>query len=180
MQARFDPFADRRSRDIRNILTESLVTAAEQQKLALVQSAAHDLLVRYRDQMYQDYIHDRLVRYQQIWPSLAAAPADGLSRAMILWRRQLFFEVHAFLEAEWLKASGARRRALQALIQAAAVYVHREFGHNRAAARLADKALSNLTACRLELTAIANLEELLHALSDPKAPPPSLQTTTGP
>ena len=181
MQARFDPFTDRRSRDIRNLLTESLVTAAEQHKLALVQSAAQDLLARHRDPVYQDYIHDRLVRYQQIWPVLTAVvPGDNLSRALILWRGHLFFEVHAFLEAEWLNASGARRHALQALIQAAAVYVHREFGHTRAAARLAAKALDSLTASRMELAAIANLEELLQALEDPQAPPPLLQIASAP
>lgn len=181
MQATFDPFADRRARDIRNILTEALVAAANPQRLAFVQRAAQELLSRYPEPVYQDYIRDRVARYRAVWPDLAAAaPSDNLGRALALWRGQLFFEVHAFLEVEWQRTSGTRRRAFQALIQAAAVYVHREFGHTRAAARLADKAAVNLAACRAELTAIANIDDLRRGLADPGATPPVLRTTVAP
>ena len=181
MLTRFDPFTDRRSRDIRNLLTEALVAADDKRHLTLVQTAAQDLLARNPDRVYQDYIRDRLARYRQVWPDLAAvAPSDNLRKALALWRRNLFFEVHAFLEAEWLSTTGPRRRALQALIQAAAVYVHREFGHTRSAARLAAKAVGNLADCRAELTAIDNLEDLLQGLRDPGAPPPLLQVVDAP
>ena len=58
-----------------------------------------------------------------------------LARGLAQLRARAWFEAHEALEADWGRAEGARRTALQGLVHAAVGLVHLERG-SRAGARL--------------------------------------------
>jgi uncharacterized protein len=93
----------------------------------------------------------------------------------VLWNQHLFFEVHDVLEEQWRLAEGGRRQALQAMILAAAVYVHLEQGNHAAACRLAAKAALGLREHGRELPPFAGMEQLLTALDNLDREPPRLE-----
>jgi hypothetical protein len=94
---------------------------------------------------------------------------------MVLWNRERFFEVHALLENHWHDAQGEWREVLKTLIQAAAVYVHREAGRAVAAAKMGPRVSGRLDALRAHLTPIVNLDTLCRALARPEGRPPRLE-----
>lgn len=138
----FDPFNDRTARTVRNTLSEMLGGCLERREIFAEPPA--DLLRRYPQPPYSDYIRDRVVRYQAATRDALSGSVSPVARAAILWRHGLYFEAHDVLEPHWMAASGEEREGLQGLIQAAGAYVHREAGHDAAAARLASKALVRL------------------------------------
>lgn len=138
----FDPFNDRPSRTVRNTLSKRL-----QDCLARGQIFAgrpEDLLARFPQTPYRDYIRDRARRYRRATREAQTADRSPLARAGILWRHGLYFEAHEVLEPYWQASSDDTREGLKGVIQAIGVHVHREAGRRRAALSLARKAAARL------------------------------------
>lgn len=170
----FDPFRDRIARDIRNTLSEAFVEAWKGG--ANYESLAAALRHRHAQPVYQDYIDRRLEDYRAaLAERRKLAAMDLIDEMIVLWNRQLFFEVHELLEGYWHAAEGKWRRALQALILAAAVYVHREAGRTDGAQKLARRARERLMDLRSHLTSIGNLDVLGDALLAPEDAAPRLE-----
>lgn len=171
----FDPFSDRISRDIRNALSEAFVAFWEGSDADYTGVAAA-LHTRHRHPVYRDYIDQRLADYRAALAACRALDDPGLLDEMIvLWNRELFFEVHELLESHWLDARGTKREVLQTLIQAAAVFVHRAAGRTAAAAKMGRRVRDRLEALRAHLTPINNLDALCRALVEPQGRPPQLE-----
>jgi uncharacterized protein len=171
----FDPFADRKARDIRNSLSAAFVTSLQQtDPTAFIESAAHWL----GDNpvgLYAGYIRARRVRYSQVLDVVRRRQIqDPLVQTLVIWNAGLFFELHEHLEIVWQSKTGAVRQALKGLIQAAGVYVHQEQGNAKAARRLALRATTLLKAHGRHLACIGNRDNLLAALASPTDPPPRL------
>ncbi len=167
----FDAFRDRASRDIRNALSEAFV-AAWQGEGTDYESLAAELRRRHAQPVYQTYIDRRLADYRAAFEERRKFGAPDLMAEMIvLWNRELFFEVHELLESHWHEAREERREVLKTLIQAAAVYVHREAGRLAAAKKMGRRVSSRLDALRAHLAGIRNLDALREALADPAEPP---------
>lgn len=138
----FDPFSDRPSRTVRNTLSERLGDCLARR--CVFPEAPEDLIARFPQAPYRDYIQDRVARYREATREAQVTAGSAVASAAILWRHGLFFEAHEVLEPHWLVTSGDEREGLKGLIQAAGVYVHREAGHEKAAASLARKAVDRL------------------------------------
>lgn len=176
----FEPFQDRRSRDIRNSLSSSLAQAIAEGNPVIVEHMAASLLVDDPDYPYNDYIDNRLARYRQALPCIAEGSTDPLQQGLILWDQQLFFEMHEVLEHAWYHAQGKRKLLLQAMIRAAGVYVKLEFGYSRQAAKMAEKALKVLLPNADMLREYFEPERLLHALKTLDPIPPLLLSSAEP
>lgn len=169
----FDPFNDRRSRDLRNTLSEQFVEVvlrndAQAFGLFCEHWEAVDL-----GGVYREYLLGRLARYRRAFEQLEQGDIRApLRQAMVLWNVGLYFEVHEILETIWHPAEEPLRSALKGLIQAAGVYVHLIWGHQSAAEKLARKAHANLSANPEGAAFIINLDDLLDHLErvDPEAP----------
>ena len=172
----FDPFRDRLSRDIRNDLSESLLTCLRQQRLTAAQKVAARYLAGNPDWCYEAYIHDRLDRYARFLAQVAKGPADVVWQGLVLWDLGLFFEVHEILEQAWLRSSGTEKAFLQALIRAAGVYIKRECGFFEGAEKMAAKAVPVLMANTERLAVYTDPERLLVALRSGGGNPPLLLT----
>jgi hypothetical protein len=164
----FDPYSDRLARDIRNSLSSALVnelTGNADGKLAVV---ADDWLSKGLAPIYQTYIQNRLSIYRRAIDEIRAGHVvDPRYQAIYLWNLGLFFEMHEILETIWLKTREPERSALKGWIQAAGVYVHFNRGNVNAARSLARKAEKHLRKGRSFLEFIANLDQLIEAISDP-------------
>ncbi len=171
---RFNPFEDRRSRDIRNDLSSGLAAAIE--------TGNHDKLTeivsQFRSQpladYYQEYLENRYARYRQALAHIEDKIIDPIEQGVVLWNLGLFFEVHEVLEHAWYSAQGNRKQTLQALIRAAGVYIKREYGFSDSADRIAAKAIPVLAANKDILRAYFDVDELTVALQTPHLPPPTL------
>ena len=171
----FDPFRDRAARDIRNALSEAFV-AAWQGDGTDHESLAAELRRRHAQPVYRTYIDRRLANYREAFEERRKLGApDLMAQMIVLWNRELFFEVHELLEGHWHAARGERREVLKTLIQAAAVYVHREAGRGEAAEKMGPRVAGRLAALKPQLTAIRNLGALCEALQKPEGPPPRLE-----
>lgn len=171
----FDPFRDRTSRDIRNILSEAFVAAWEDAGVDY-RAAAGELRRRFAHPVYRAYIDQRMTAYRAAIEDRRKLTAPGLlDDMMVLWNRELFFEVHELLENQWHEAQGEWREVLKVLIQAAAVYVHREAGRAVPAAKLGRRASERLVVLRAHLSPIANLDDLCRALASTEGRPPKLE-----
>jgi hypothetical protein len=169
----FDPFNDRRSRDLRNTLSEQFVDVVLRNdpqafRLLCDHWAAMDI-----GGVYRDYLDVRLSRYRRAFEQFEGddiwAP---LRQSMVLWNEGLYFEVHELLEGIWHTAEEPLRSVLKGLIQAAGVYIHLLWGHQNAAEKLAKKAHKHLVDNRAGAGFIANLDELIDHLErvDPQPP----------
>lgn len=152
MPRQFDPFRDRLSRDIRNDLSESLLTCLRDGLSATARAVAERYLTGRLEPCHRDYIANRLERYDRFL-ALVQGESDPLRQGFILWELGLYFEVHEILEQAWLRAEGTEKELLQALIRAAGVQIKRECGFEAAAAKMAAKALPVLAAHRQRLAA---------------------------
>lgn len=172
---RFDPLNDRLSRDIRNDLSAAFAAGLAEHSLAAVETAAAKHRANELAPMYEAYIADRLTRYQQALRIIRAdGVEDALTRALVLWDLGLFFEVHEVLEHAWLKAHGAEKEILQAMIRAAGMYIKLAMGQPEAARKMATKAVRALAEHRPQVPAILPLDRLLAALTALAPQPPTL------
>ena len=167
---KFDPFSDRRSRDIRNQLSESFVRSINVMDSTHFDRTARDIVADHPAKIYHDYIVDRLKIYQHAYDQIQSGGfTDARQQVPILWNIGLFFEVHELLEDLWQPAKGDLKKALKGLIQAAGVYVHLQQGNQKAAKGLAKRALSHLEQagdCLIFIDGIADLAQKLHHLDD--------------
>jgi hypothetical protein len=171
----FDPFGDRTARDIRNTLSEAFVAAWADTGQDCGQVAAA-LRRRHTQSVYQRYIDRRMIAYRAATENRRKLSATGLlAEMMLLWNQGLFFEVHELLENHWHEAQGEWREVLKTLIQAAAVYVHREAGRLEAAGKMGRRVSGRLDELRVHLKPIANLDVLRRALENPEGRSPRLE-----
>ena len=176
----FDPFADRLARDIRNSLSTAMAAALQHGSRSEFQNRCRNWLRRDLPAAHRRYIESRSHAFEELFETFRGArSADPLLPAVLLWNARLFFEVHEVVENLWRSASGKRRLALQGLVQAAGSYVHREAGRMQAAARLGQKAATNLRASAGALGKIANMAELITCLQSNAAVAPRLIFAAG-
>jgi hypothetical protein len=163
--ARFDPFNNRLSRDIRNSLAEAFVDALPELDKSRFRGTAEQWLANHLDDVYADYVHARLKRYHQVIDAIKLNRIqDAKLQGLIIWNHGLFFEFHEHFERIWHQTTGDDYQALKGLIQAAGVYIHLKFNHRKAAARLADKSSARIKRYSACLAFIANLDLLLKKL----------------
>jgi hypothetical protein len=175
MDAHFDPFNDRKARDIRNSLSSALVSDLAVEKGTAVEKVAGDWKMRDLRSSDRGYIRQTLERYQQVVNQIKFARIeDPQYQALVLWNAGLFFELHELLETVWRAARAGARTGLKGLIQAAGVYVHQLRGDAPAAQGLARRAKRNLLAGQDHLAFVKNLDRLIQCLDDPSQPPPHL------
>jgi hypothetical protein len=115
----------------------------------------------------------------------AAGLPAALERAIALWNEQLFFEVHEVLEAQWIRATGTVRQALQGVIQIGVAFHHHAHGNARGARTLMHEGRVRLAATRNALPTL-DTDALLDATApweatlaagtaDASAAPPALR-----
>ena len=176
---KFDPFADRTARDIRNTLSEAFVAALDEMDPAEYSNVAQKWHSQNLAQHYRRYIDTRLQRYDLVFNAIRNDQIrDTLHRAVVIWNQNLFFEFHDHLEEIWHSASGDERQALKGLIKAAGVYIHLEQNHLPAARSLAIKAYDLLYQFAHCLPFIANYDTLLEKLKNCESTPPRLEFST--
>lgn len=123
----------------------------------------------------EDYLEDRLRRYQRIFEQIKSAGIrtdDTYGIAVLLWDQDLFFEVHEWLEEKWLAASGPEKELLQALIRAAGTYVHLKHGRKEGAEKMAAKAVTSLKELKEMDSGAFDVERLIAKLSGLDPVPP--------
>lgn len=174
IQARtFDPFNDRRSRDLRNTLSEQFVDVVLRNDVQAFRLMCEHWEAVELGRLYREYLDDRLNRYRRAFEQLEQDDVRApLRQAMVLWNVGLYFEVHEILETIWHPAEEPLRSAIKGLIQAAGMHIHLIWGHQSAAEKLAQKAHKHLSENREGAAFIANLNELLNRLErvDPEPP----------
>jgi uncharacterized protein len=159
----FDPFTDRKSRDIRNRLSDAMMQAVDAPNRDRFEFAIAELLEQDPVPSHQSYVNDRLRQYRLAFAEIKSRGlTDKFSQALVLWNHGLFFEAHERLETVWQESSGEYREALKGLIQAAGAFLHMAHGHLGSANRLAAKA-RNLLEKRGHLLPI-DVMELVGAL----------------
>ncbi len=174
--ARFDPFSDRRSRDIRNLLSEAFVRSIEIMDATPFEGAAGTVLSDHPGDIYHSFTQERLEVYKRTFDQIRTGTIrDQRRQVIILWNQGLFFEVHELLESIWYPTKGKERRGLKGLIQAAGVYVHLEQGNQKAAAGLARRAVVHLEEAGEGIPFIANLTLLIRKLKGLDISPPKLR-----
>lgn len=169
--ARFQPFTDRTSRDIRNALSSSLLDCLDANSILPAKEAARKFDPESLPQCYRRYIRDRLDRYNKAVELVSDLPDDPVTKSTVLWNLGLFFEVHEVLEHAWYDARGDYKLILQALIRAAGVYIKLEYGYRDPAKRMAAKALTVLEEHQDSLHKWFKPEPLLKALRELSSPP---------
>ena len=177
--AKFDPFNNRLSRDIRNSLTDAFMTSLKQKDAGCYLDQSQKWLKRELAPVYKDYLQDRVQRYGRVFQQIQQKQIDDARiQAVILWNDGLFFEVHDILEDIWHKKQGDERQAIQGLIKAAGVYVHLESDRLNSAERMALKSVRLLKDHEKELRFISNLNFLISALETCNPVPPTLKLSS--
>jgi hypothetical protein len=176
----FDPYESRPARQIRNRLSTAFVRALETGEFADLQKEAERICPTDADPAGRAFACERMARYRRAFDRIRAdGVADPVRRAVCLWNEGLYFEVHEILESVWNDDQRWRKEALRGLIQAAGVFVHRERGAGRAAAKLAARAASHLRRHRRDLAEIDNIEELIEVMENPDRAAPELRRGFG-
>jgi len=167
----FDPFRDRKARQIRNSLSKAFAQSLREHSAAAFETAGNTLLLQEISADKKLYILDRLSRYRKCITTIEQQGIKTiLQQSFILWDAELFFEVHEMLEGLWMKAQGKEKAALQGLIRAAGVYILMAGGSRQGVEKMAAKAVQaleeNLNALaffpspQLLLTKLRNLDPM--------------------
>ena len=159
----FDPFQDRKSRDIRNSLSTALFESVELGDKSKIYDAAKSYEDSGLTSPYSEYITNRLIRYEEALQTIWGGNEDPIWRALFLWDLKLFFEVHEVLEHAWYSAKGQEKLLMQALVRAAGVFIKQEFGYEKQAQKIATKAIAVLKDTTL-LTEYCDVAILVDAL----------------
>ncbi|MBI2841665.1 MAG: DUF309 domain-containing protein [Acidobacteria bacterium] len=77
-------------------------------------------------------------------PALPEQFNEQLRRAVVLFRRDLFFECHEYLEAIWIVEEGARKGFLQGLIQLSVGFHHDANGNIEGAVALLQRGIARI------------------------------------
>lgn len=171
---KFDPFNDRKSRDIRNTLSSSLVGCLEANSIAPAVDASEQFLNPELEDHYRIYIKERLSRFGKAVETISKGSEDPFWRGLVLWDLELFFEMHEVLEHAWYTAEGDKKMLLQALIRAAGMYIKLEHGFVPQAQKMAGKAVVVLEEQRDFLSDYFQPELLIDALKATNPNPPKL------
>lgn len=174
---RFDPFESRSCRQVRNGLSESLMTSIQLGRIDPSQTVAEQLRPDHAEPVIEQYMDDRITRYQSVIDQIRSATLpvdDTYAVALLLWDQGLFFEVHEWVEAKWLQSSGPGKLVLQALIRAAGAYVHLEAGSPEKAKKIAAKALLPLIQYKSLVPGFFNVDVLIASLEPMNPVPPKL------
>jgi len=138
----FDPFNDRKARDLRNELSRQFIKALQIGDLSSVKDFLQGK--NYQGE-YAAYISSRLQRYQSSVKSILQYDlTDILEKFCVLWNKRLYFECHELLEKRWMALAGSYRKALQGLIQAAGYFIHLERNAPSAAKKIGARAIRNI------------------------------------
>ena len=171
----FDPFSDRKARNIRNALSSALITELCHEQNRYVDIVADRWLDEVYEEPYRSYIIECRVRYGRVLGQIRRQRIEGTrNRAVVLWNFRLFFEMHELLETIWQRTSGKERDALKGLIQAAGAYVHLLRGKPEPARKFALRAGQNICKATEYLSFIGNLDQLLRCLEQLVDPPHQL------
>ncbi len=158
----FDPFMNRRARDIRNDLSHAFLRALAETNTAIFQRCGAEYLQQQLAPVFTNYVKVRLAKFTQAYASIAQFSSPGiLQQAAIFWDLELYYEMHELLEHEWKEAEGSRRRALQGLIRAAGMKIHAENRNVKTAAKMGLKALADLEDHGGRLEGFTRLEAVL-------------------
>jgi uncharacterized protein len=142
---RFDPFQNRLCRKIRNELSKSLMEAIHSRDLTPSNAVAQKYAPESAEECIKEYIYNRIECYSLIISQIQSANIaadETYIIVLLLWDKELFFEIHEWLEPKWLKAEGTEKNILQAFIQAAGTYILLESGRNKGARKMATKAVA--------------------------------------
>ena len=173
----FDPFQKRICRDIRNELSKSFMKSLETNEISISRSTG-DTFKNINNEAYiHSYIDNRLARYQTVLEQMSNAGIDKSETdaiALLLWDQELFFEVHEWLENNWVEAAGTRKIILQALIRAAGTYILFKYGRIHGAEGMAKKAKDILAQHKESLPSFLHIELLIEKLKKPDPIPPKL------
>ncbi|MBI9090666.1 MAG: DUF309 domain-containing protein [Desulfobacterium sp.] len=141
------------------------------------QAVAEQLRPDHGEPVIEQYIDDRITRYQAVIAQIRSATLpvdDTYAVALLLWDQGLFFEVHEWVEAKWLYSSGPGKLVLQALIRAAGTYVHLEAGCPEKAKKMVAKALPPLIQHKALVPGFFNVDVLIASLDPLNPVPPKL------
>jgi len=162
---RFDPVRIRLARDIRNNLSKSLLKSLAAKDRSPFQRCGAAYLQQHLEPVYAMYVTKRLEKYEEAFNAIEVRGLrEVFQQAAEFWDLGLYYEMHELLEPIWKEADGARRRALQGLIQAAGMKIHAESNNNKAAASMGSKALAALRKYGGELEGFSRLEAVLRDL----------------
>jgi hypothetical protein len=171
----FDPFRDRRARDIRNTLSAAFIQSVKNLTPSAFEAEGKSLLGLETSEDKKEYILDRLSRYRKCFNTFELQPdLSPLQQSLILWDAELFFEVHEILEGLWTKAEGREKLALQGLIRAAGVYILMDGGSRQGIEKMAAKAIRALEENLSVLTDFPSPQRLLSKLENIDPVPPKL------
>ena len=152
----------RLARDIRNSLSKAFLKSLALHDPLILKRVADGFLGQQLSPPYQDYIKDRLARYEKARDTIIKHKIVGIvEQSQIFWELQLYYEMHEVLEDIWLESAGARRKALQGLIRAAGMKIHFERGNTRTAVSMAQKAIADIQENRSALPDFQELDNLL-------------------
>ncbi len=168
----FNPFENRLCRDIRNDLSETFLDVLEARSITPSEQVAAGFLKKDLPKICRDYILVRLKRYQRVLDTIELHGDELYISAAITWDQKLFFEVHELLEPPWMKAEGAEKLLLQALIRAAGVYLNLELDYTDRARKISLKAIPILEEHHRLLPNTLDADRLISSLKalDPVAP----------
>jgi hypothetical protein len=176
-QTDFDPFRNHLCRDVRNQLSSSLLKTIHARNISPSHLVAETFLASGVEQSIQDYIAQRLERYQAIIDQIVTADIaeeETFAIALLLWDQELFFEVHEWLEEKWLKSQGTEKSILQALIRAAGSYLLLEHNRMSGARKTAAKAVESLTLYSKDIPSFMHVSLLISKLKALTPVPPKL------
>ena len=144
----FDPFENRLARDIRNTIGPALIQSIKERTAHPFSLAVQSLSSRPLTADMENYINHRKKCLDAILDQLKTdTQALEFSQILIrLWDENLYFEVHEWLEQEWITRTGDEKKGFQALIQAAVALEHFEYNRLGSAKKLAQKARKKLEA----------------------------------
>lgn len=140
----FDPFENRRCRDVRNKLGHGIVKAIQTKDIRSVQPLIHLPPSDAPQDHIASYINHRINCLKKVFQNMKThglTPDNIFLIAGVLWNLELFFEVHEWLEKKWLTARGNSKKALQAMILAAVVYEQLEYARIVPAKKTAERAV---------------------------------------
>ena len=174
---RFDPFQSRVCRNIRNELSKIFMEAIHSRDLAPSYAVAKKYAQEGAEQSIKEYISNRIERYSVIITQMQSANIaedETYFIVLLLWDKELFFEIHEWLEPKCLKAIGTEKSILQALIRAAGTYILLEYGRDEGAKKMAAKAVAALLQHTKLLPDFLNSELLIAKLKAVDPIPPKL------
>lgn len=147
MTKQFNPFENRRDRDVRNLLGSAFIGTLHKDDPALISRAVSSLGQKKLPDPAQKYIKQRSGRYADVLAQIAAHPnwaSDIYAVAGLLWDESLFFECHEWLEQNYRNLQGQEKKILQAMIRTAGAFELLAYDRKKAAVSVASKAMAVL------------------------------------